>query len=651
MTVPAFAQGQRRPLSRFRFWLICLGVFMAVASATRTGLAGWVAWLDPLTLPELTLALGFGVINDAAMAVVLGLPFAMGLYVLHRPLTWRAGRWGAHVLFLALLAALVFGAAAEFFYWNEFNGRLAGIAVNYLIFPREVIGNIRESFDIRLTLPPILTASLLLYLLLRGRLAAALSAPLLPGERWRGLGLTLAVLVPALPALYFGPLQSSQNREINEVAKNGLYSLFHAFLTNDAHYDGVYPGMAESDALPLVRAMVTQDNARFLDPPDRRSLRRAVDNGASPRKLNVVLVINESFGSIFVDSLDNPLPERISPNLDRLARDGLFFTSIYSTGDRTVRGLEALLTSFTPIPGISTARRAGSEGMHSLPALLKTFGYRSSFLYGGRAVFDNMGYYWSTIGFDQVLEQKHIAEPGFTTAWGVADEYLYTEALKRMDEQAKPGEPVLLAMLTVSNHRPYTYPTGRVDKDPTRKRRENAASYADWAFGDFIERARGHAWFDDTVFVFIGDHGPKVNGAAQVPVEGFRVPLLYYAPKHVKPARLDTAGSSMDMAPTLMGLLGLSHESSVFGVDLRRVPPGGGRFAMAHNFSVAWGVGGQVAVLEPNGAIKGYRVIEGGRALERLESPDPGVARSAIAVTQTAHRMFYGQEYHLVVGK
>jgi phosphoglycerol transferase MdoB-like AlkP superfamily enzyme len=547
-----------------------------------------------------------------------------------------------------LLAGLVFGAVAEFFYWNEFNGRLAGIAVNYLIFPREVIGNIQESFDTRLTLPPILAMAALLYWPLRGRLSDTLSTALLPGERRRGLVMTAAALALAVPTLYFGPLHASQNREVNEVAKNGLFSLFHAFLTNDAHYDGVYPGMAEADALPSVRATVAQDNTRFLDPPDRRSLRRAVDNGTDPKRLNIVLVINESFGSIFVDSLDNPLSERISPNLDRLARDGLFFTSIYSTGDRTVRGLESLLTSFTPIPGISTSRRAGSEGMHSLPFLLKTFGYRSTFLYGGRALFDNMGYYWSTIGFDPVIEQKHIAEPGFTTAWGVADEFLYTEALKRMDEQAKPGEPVFLAMLTVSNHRPFTYPTGRIDKDPLRKRQENAASYADWAFGDFIGRARGRSWFDDTVFVFVGDHGPKVNGAAQVPVEGFRVPLLYYAPKHIKPARLDTVGSSMDMAPTLMGLLGISHESSFFGVDLRRVPPGGGRFAMAHNFSVAWGAGNLVAVLEPNGAIKGYRVIEGGRALERMETPDPGVARSAIAVTQTAHRMFYGREYHAV---
>jgi phosphoglycerol transferase MdoB-like AlkP superfamily enzyme len=631
---------------RFRFWLICLGVFMAVATATRLGLAGWVAYLDLRTLPDLLLALGFGIVNDAAMAATLGLPFALGLYLLQRPLRWRPLGWAAHGLFIALLGVLVFAAAAEFFYWNEFNGRFAGIAVNYLIFPREVIGNLRESFDIRLTLPPILIASGVIYWAMRRRLTAALSAPLAPGERRRTLGLALLALMIALPLLYFGPLNASQNREVNEVATNGLYGLFHAFLTNDAHYDGVYPGIAEADALPLLRATVAQDNTRFLDPPDRRSLRRAVDNGTSPKKLNIVLVINESFGSVYVDSIDNTLNESISPQIDRLARDGLIFTNVHSTGDRTVRGLEALLTSFTPIPGISTARRAGSEGMHSLPFLLQQFGYRSAFLYGGRALFDNMGYYWSSIGFDPVWEQKDIAEAGFTTSWGVADEYLYTEALKRMDQTARADAPVFLAMLTVSNHRPYTYPPGRIDKEPAKKRRENAATYADWAFGDFIERARQHPWFDDTVFVFIGDHGPKVNGAAQVPIQGFRVPLLFYAPKHIRPARLDTVGSSMDMGPTLLGLLGISFESSFFGIDLMRAPADGGRFTMAHNFSVAWATRGQVAVLEPNGTTKGYKVTENGRALERLDEPDPEVARIAVAVTQTAHRMFYGREYH-----
>src|SRR3546814_7838310 len=102
------------------------------------------------------------------------------------------------------------------------------------------------------------------------------------------------------------------------------------------------------------------------------------------------------------------------------------------------------------------------------------------------------------------------------------------------------------------------------------------------------------------LYVCIGDHGPKINGAAHVPVDGFRVPLLFYSPKHIQPARNPTLGSSLDMAPTLLGLLGISFDSPFFGIDLRRVPPGGGRIAMAHNFSVAFGTRNQLVVLEPN---------------------------------------------------
>src|SRR5262249_12126615 len=155
------------------------------------------------------------------------------------------------------------------------------------------------------------------------------------------------------------------------------------------------------------------------------------------------------------------------------------------------------------------------------------------------------------------------------------DEYLFSEALRQLDRHDATGRPLFLAMLTVSNHRPYSYPAGRIAFDPEARKKEYSAAYADWALGDFIDRARSHPWFDDTVVVVIGDHGPKVWGAAQVPVEAFRVPLLFYAPRLLKPATVATLGSSMDVAPTLLGLLGWRYESPFFGVDLMRVPANG----------------------------------------------------------------------------
>ncbi|MBL8698073.1 MAG: sulfatase-like hydrolase/transferase [Alphaproteobacteria bacterium] len=637
-------------LAGLRLWLLCLAVFVAIETLDRLAVAIWaIVTGTGFGLPLLG-SFAYGILDDAATGLMLGAPFLFGLGLLVPMWRWRAARLAAHMVFFVMLGVLVFAELGEMFFWNEFDSRYNSIAVNYLIFPREVIGNIRESFNLAILLPLVALLAGSLYAGLRRPLVAALAAA--PGRAIRirlcaaamaalGLGATTAWVVPLDPFL---------DRTVNEVARNGLHSLLHAGLTNDEKFDGLYPTLPDAEANRLARRLVAQDNTRFLQPDDRLGLVRRVDNGAAARRLNVVLVIEESFGSVYVDGLDNNGPESISPRLTALARDGLLFTNVYATGNRTVRGLEALLTSFPPIPGISTTRRAGSEGMDSLPFLLKRFGYQTAFLYGGRAAFDNMGHYWSTIGFDRVLEQRDIAEVGFKTIWGAADEFLFGEALRRLDSMTATGTPVFLSLLTVSNHRPYVYPAGRIAKDPAQKRKENSASYADWAFGDFIERARGHAWFKDTVFVFIGDHGPRVYGAAQVPVPSYRVPLLFYAPAHVAPERNDALGSSMDMAPTLLGLLGLSYDSPFFGVDLRRVPPGGGRVAMEHNFSIALGDGRNVAMLLPGRQQRGWSMRPGPQELVPQPEPDRALVDQAIGLYQTAHRLFYSRHYHQLAG-
>lgn len=632
--------------ARLGFWLLCLGVFVGIETLDRLILLVWSAVTNTGLTVALLPAIPIGLVEDASTGLVLGLPFLACLYLCAGWLRRPRVAWVAHVVLVAMLGVLISNEIAEMFFWNEFDSRFNGIAVNYLIFPREVIGNIRESFDVSFALPAVAAMTAALYWPLRRRLNAALASPLRPGEARRSLAVGIGAAAVGLAVLYLGPFSAGENREVNEIAMNGMHSLLRAALTNDQKYDGLYLGMPEAEASHLARALVAQDNTRFLDHDGGNPLLRRVDNGDSPKRLNVVLVIEESFGSVYVDGLDNATGESISPNLERLARDGLLFTNVYATGNRTVRGLEALLTSFPPIPGISTTRRSGSEGMNSLPFLLKRHGYATAFLYGGRAAFDNMAHFWSTIGFDKVWDQSDIADQGFTTIWGVADEFLFGEALKRLDTLTQQGQPVFLGLLTVSNHRPYLYPDGRIDRPAAQKRRENSASYADWAFGDFVARARGHAWFKDTVFVFIGDHGPRVFGAAQVPAPSYRVPLLFYAPAHIAPQRNAAIGSSMDMAPTLLGLLGISFDSPFFGVDLRRVPADGGRVAMDHNFSVAFGDGRHIAILAPGMKSGGYAMAPGPQPLRPEAAADPQTLAQAIALTQTAHRLFYARQYH-----
>jgi len=400
------------------------------------------------------------------------------------------------------------------------------------------------------------------------------------------------------------------------------------------------------EAETLVRRLVTGS----AEPPARACWNiptERIVQGHGARRLNVVLVIEESFGMTYIDGYRaRDRHGMTAPQMQKLLKQGLYLSNIYATGNRTVRGLEAILTSFPPIPGISTSRRAGSAGMNSLPLALRALGYRTAMLYGGRALFDNMGAYWRGIGFDEVLDEADIHDEGFSTIWGAADEYLFTEAMARLDRMTEGGSPAFLTMLTVSNHRPYTFPEGRIDRPVAEKRNENSAAYADWAFADFLKRAKSHRWFDDTIFVFVGDHGPRVNGSPVVPVASYRVPILYYAPRHIAPREVRTLGSSIDLGPTLLGLLGATYRSPFFGRDLLAEPADAGRAMMEHDYAVAYVTGTEIATLIPSHPPRGYRLAKGGRKVVEREGIDPTALRRATALYQTAHRMFYARRYH-----
>ncbi len=641
-------------LPRQRFWLICVFIFVAAECSDRIALYTMAASSEVRVSLHSLLAFPIGLLNDLAIGLVLGLPFLLALHIGAKFWASRTGAVIAHSILIALLSIPVVDQIADIFFWRDFDSRFNSIAVNYLIFPREVIGTINESFDIRILLAVPLCVGIA-YILLRKSFNAALHSALQPQETLRTSYVLAAPIVLAFVCVALGPLSLGSDRTVNEIAANGTERFLNAALTNDQAFDGLYSAMDDKTAIELVRKQVAQDNTTFIDSTNTRSILRHVEGAALPKKLNVVLVLEESFGSVYVDSLDNKGQTPTSPALDRLASDGLFFTNIYATGNRTVNALEAVLTSFPPIPGISTARRPGSEGMYSLPALLHQHGYNTAFLYGGRKVFDNMGTFWRGIGFDAVWDQNDIQNADFKTIWGVADEYLFKEAITRLDQHAatpdNATQPFFLSLLTVSNHRPYLYPAGRIDKDPQEKQRYNSAAYADWAFGDFIAQAREKPWFSNTVFIFIGDHGPRVFGAALVPVQSYRVPLLFYSPGNIGAERNETLGSSIDLAPTLMGLLGLSYDSPFFGSDLRRVPEHagpehGGRVLMQHNFSIAYGDGENVAIISPGLHDTGYTMRPGPFELTPVPNPDASARQNVIAITQTAHRLFYAHQYH-----
>ncbi len=633
--------------ARFRLALYMAAGAMATFTLLRLFLLTVLA-SPPADRPlgDIIQALAQGALHDLGVALIFGTVYLVLFNIRGRAWPKKWGRGTLRTILTLGIFLLLFSAIAEILFWDEFDSRLNGIALYYLIFPREVIGNLQESFNAGLYTPMVAALALVLSWLIRRPTAAALNTDQPKGQRLREFGAAALALIIVLPLARALPLDISDNREVSQLSYNGWNTFISAAFTNDQDYDGVYPGMDEQEAIKVLRKLVAQPNTTFIDPDNVRSILRYVDNGNTPRKLNIVIVTNESFGSKFVDVLDNPSGIILTPALDKLSKESLFFTNIYPSGDRTVRGLEATETGFAPIPGISTTRRSESLDMYSLPYLLKSFGYNTTVLYGGRAVFDNMGTFWKGIGFDPVWDEADIRHDSFTTAWGVSDEDLYTEALRRMDELSAEKKPFLLTMMTVSNHRPYEFPQDHVKYDPELYNRYNSARYADWAYGDFIERAKAHGWFNNTVFVFVADHSEKVNGSAQVPLQNMRIPILIYSPKNIAPQTVPTLGAQLDLIPTLMGQLGFSYVSPFFGKDIMKLPADGGWTSTAFNFSIAYSRPGHAVVLRPQQKTLGYAFTPGLIPL-KLETPDPETVKEAIALTQTAHHMFYHHQYHM----
>jgi len=522
------------------------------------------------------------------------------------------------------------------------------LAFEYLAYPYEIAGFLLGSYAVLYSLLGLALLTLLVQWPFIKPLRTAIRTRLRRKQRAKVLLGTLVWLLVLLPLLFKGPFGTRDSRYMDDLASNGFFNVLHIMTIQEDRFAPFYPSMEAGDALALSKQQVNSSNTQFSAGPDSPvPFSHYVDNGEKPRNLNVVLVIEESFGSLYTESAY--AQRHISPNLQKLRKEGLYFNNLFATGTRTARGLEAILTSLPPLAGGATIKREQSEGMGSLATVLNEAGYHSSFFYAGHSRFDSIGPFTASIGFDEVLDIRQIEDQSFTTVWGVADEYLFGQALKYMDQQSdsEEQEPQFLTLLTVSNHIPYDIPEGRIDPERPAASNERSAAYADWAFYQFIEQAREKPWFDNTVFVFVADHAPRIDSDGFIPATNYRIPLLFYSPANIQPKELATLGSSIDLGPTLLGLLGISYQSSFFGADLNRVDPNAGRALMEHNFAMALmepqDEENKMTVLMHKEPPRAYRLTEGDAQV--AVSVDKPSLDKTIAIFQTAHQLFYSQQY------
>ena len=455
---------------------------------------------------------------------------------------------------------IVQNAISEFFFWNEFGVRYNFIAVDYLIYTNTVIGNIMESYPVvPLFIGIGLLTALFTYFIVIHTKPFLYNLPSF-SDKIKGL-ITYVILfiISLLVIPFMAEQEKSSNVFTNELQADGLYKFYVAFMTNELDYHKFYKTLPDAEAFAILKNQLPGIS-------NQTTLRTIKSDSATIRK-NVVLITIESYSAEYLKEFANE--KKLTPFLDSIAKESLQFTNLYAVGNRTVRGLEAVTLCLPPSAAESVVKRTDNKEKFSTGSIFKQKGYTLKYMYGGDAYFDNMGDFFGGNGYD-IIDKKTFApeEISFSNIWGVCDEDMYRKAIKVMNSEAKKNKPFFNHIMTVSNHRPFTYPEGKIDISPKIKSRDGGVKYTDYALKQFFAMASKQSWFKNTVFVILADHCASSSGKTELPMDKYHIPAMIYAPGFI-PAKEDTIlMSQIDIMPTLFGLLNFSYQSKFYGQDV-----------------------------------------------------------------------------------
>lgn len=630
------------------FSLLVVSIALSIWLLLRVVLSVQVG-LSQLSIKELIGIFVNGFWFDISALAYLVVPWL--LISLLMPNVLRSKRWVNHIRWGVagfLTFCLLFGAVSEYIFWQEFTTRFNFIAVDYLIYTNEVIGNIRESYPV----PLILVGIALIAFLIVFSLSKVIRFETQQRSAKRKLGLALMTI--ALPLLSFqlanvDQMAFSKNAYANELSGNGVFSFSAAARRNELDYDQFYKTIPQSQALSVLKSVgVNRKTTSAIIAAENSGLLKStqlsgtdLDANLAPfkrRPKNVVLISVESLSAEYLGTYGNQ--ENLTPYLNQLAGESLVFDKVFATGTRTVRGLDALSIAIPPIPGQAIVHRPNTDHLATIGELLEVKGYSTFFIYGGYGVFDSMNKYFKGNDY-QVIDRTDFDKATIQSenVWGVDDESLFNNSLHILDQNVKSQKPFFAHIMTTSNHRPYTYPENKIDLPQGTRR--GAVKYTDYAIGQFMEKAKTKPWFKDTLFVIVADHCASVAGKTKLPIAKYHIPLFFYAPDLLPAGHYTRMASQIDIVPTLLDLLGTSDAQHFYGQSMfeaarKQLPE---RTFVSNYQALGYYKENTLIVLSPKQEVEAYRIDP--VSLEAVAAPiDNRLMNEAIAYYQTSARAY-----------
>jgi phosphoglycerol transferase MdoB-like AlkP superfamily enzyme len=645
-------------LARLTMWagpyagiLQMLLIGLALLSLSRIALVAW-QW-DRVQATGLSAAIFVQGIR--ADLILLGyfaaIPLLIAPLVAHR----ISGRFWTTAMVYWATFALVFILFMELSspqFIMQYDIRPNRLFIEYLAYPREVFATLWKGFRGALIAGVGVTCLLgaAIFQLLR---RAASDTVMWPARKlllvWPLVCLAVFMQVrstmghrPANPAMF----ALTGDAMVNSLVINSGWSVLTALrsMRDEAISSEIYGALPRAQVLAQVTAAPWLQGARF-DHPALPTLHRQEAAIARARPLNLVIVLQESLGATFVESLGG-LP--VTPELEKLKHEGWWFEQLYATGTRSVRGIEAVVAGYAPTPARSVVKLSLSQqNFYTLAAGLGQQGYQTEFVYGGEAHFDNMRSFFAGNGFQRIVDHTDM-RPAFTGSWGASDEDLFDKSLERLAQLHAANKPFFSLIFTSSNHEPFEFPDGKIAlHDPRKQTVNNAVKYADFALGKFIRAAKQQAYWKDTVFLIVADHDNRVYGNSLVPIKKFHIPGLILG-ADIQPKRIAPIASQIDLGPTLLSLLGVSSEHPMIGRDFARDSTTPGRAMMQFDNYFAWLEGGAATILRPGKAplLASYDAASG--TLDtKAGTPDEQQVARAMAHVMLPSLLYREQRYRL----
>ena len=556
-----------------------------------------------------------------------------------------------YILFLSILLIMEL-SSPDFI--KQYDTRPNRLFLDYLIYPKEVIGTLVKSYLGSIILTFVVMGTFVYFLFKRRK---TLFATPNAQYKWK-----LIMFVPMAFLLFFGargsltskrPINGSNavfsfDQLTNCMGLNSFYTVaFAAYsLKNEDNPAKMYGKMDENEAYTRVKKYMTAEPSDFTD-KELPLLHTQTPDTINAQPMNVVIFLQESLGAEYVGSLGG---KPLTPNFDKLTNDGLLFTNLYCTGTRSVRGIEAVVTGFLPSPSESVVKLSNSQsGFFTLADLFKDNGYDTSFIYGGMANFDNMASFFNGNGFENIIDEEDFDKDGKKYAlkgtWGYSDEDLVVKANDYFKSQK--GKPFFSMMFSTSNHEPFEFPDGRIELfDKQKNTVNNAMKYADFAIGKFFEMAKKEDYFKNTIFIIVADHNTRTYGKNLVPINKFHIPALIIGPGVKKGSKYDKLCSQIDLAPTLLDFAGMKVETPMPGRNLKQLKADTkGRSIMQFHEINAFRIEDQVVIMQPKKEALQFKIIND-TVLKEVPL-DKEMAKDALAHVTTASNLYSKGKYKM----